>query len=407
MMKSRHILLAHSALIALLLASCARVEPNFLINGRDTPTVDDPAIDSVEAVSVMVGQALSFTESSNPAGTVAEVLWDFDGDGNWDAGPTDAYDLTYTYDTPGLKHITMSVDGDLENTVTKRVLIKEEVIIPVAPDLNFLSPPSSYEETSSSSYSIIVQTTNIFSATELTLAVNNVPQMFEFNGMTGQLMAEVMLDKGENRVEVLAKIDGQEDEFSKLAYIVNGSDGEKPTNKRKKKKPKPDPKPDPNPEPTPGPVDPVVEDICEINYEIGAAAFPSRKAEADCAVAHGTEYTVAITPKQCVELSSIKLLTDLCGKAKIRISWSGGSEELSVGLTGGLSSCNIYDLGITLEKGVRYELSIVTSTGGSCAATEAPKLLDLSACDGKALSSKELDINFNGKQIIVDLEYFY
>lgn len=407
MMKSKHTLIAHAAFIALLLAGCARVEPNFLINGRDTPSVDDPAIDSVEVVSVLVGQALSFTESSEPAGTVAEVLWDFDGDGNWDAGPADAYDLTYTYDTPGLKHITMSVDGDLENTVTKRVLIKEEVKIQVAPDLNFLSPPSSFEETSASNYSIVVQTTNIFSSSELTLAVNYVPQEFEFNGMTGQLLAEVKLDKGENRIEVLAKIDGQEDEFSKLAYIVNGSGGEKPTTTRKKKKPKPDPVPDPSPEQDKKEEAPPVEAACEINYEIGAAAFPSRKAETDCAVPHGTEYTLTITPKQCVELSSIKLLTDLCGKAKIRISWSGGSEEMVVGLTGGLSSCNIYDLGITLEKGVRYDLSIVTSTGGACAATEAPKLLDVSACDGKALSSKELDINFNGKQIIVDLEYFY
>lgn len=391
-------------LAALWLAGCTNIEPNFLINGQNTPSVDDPAIDSVEMVAVIVGQPLSFIESSDPAGTAQEVLWDFNGDGEWDAGPTDAYEVTYTYDQPGLKHITMMVDGNTETAITKRVMINEEVKIQVAPDLDFLSPPSSYEETDAKSYAIVVKTTHIFSASELTLAVNNEPQLFEFNGMSGELSAEVNLIEGKNRIEVLAKIDGQDDEFSKLAYIVRG----------KAAAPIPRPNPIVKPVPPPGPQpdkDPVVKKEekapCSIDYSIGAAAFPSRKASSECAVASGNRYTLAITPKACVELVSLKLMTDVCGEALISISWAGGKEELVVGLTGGLSTCNIYDLGVMLEKGVKYDLSITTRTSSSCSASQAPSLLDLSKCEGRALASKELDLNFSGKQIIADLEYYY
>jgi hypothetical protein len=287
---------------------CTNVQPNFLINGQNSPSVDDPAIDSVPIVSVLIGQPLSFVESSEPAGTVQEVLWDFNGDGEWDAGPNDAYEVAYTFDEPGLKHITMMVDGNPESAITKRVMINEEVKIQVAPDLNFLSPPTSLEETESQTYAILVQTTNIFSASELTLAVNNVPHAFEYNDMSGEVSAIVELLEGKNRIEVLAKIDGQDDEFSKLAYIVRGKGTE--TKPRPKPKPKTDTKPTPAP-PGPTPVAPTDEKaVCDISYAIGASGFPSRKVAGDCAIAIGNTYTLVITPKTCIELVSLKLYTD-------------------------------------------------------------------------------------------------
>lgn len=404
-MKRKSTRLLFYPLVALSMIGCTNVQPNFLINGQNSPSVDDPAIDSVPIVSVLVGQPLSFVESSEPAGTVQEVLWDFNGDGEWDAGPNDAYEVAYTFDEPGLKHITMMVDGNPESAITKRVMINEEVKIQVAPDLNFLSPPTSFEETESQTYAILVQTTNIFSASELTLAVNNVPHAFEYNDMSGEVSALVELLEGENRIEVLAKIDGQDDEFSKLAYIVRGKGTE--TKPRPKPKPKTDPKPTPAP-PGPTPVAPTDEKaVCDISYAIGASGFPSRKVAGDCAIAIGNTYTLGITPKTCMELVSLKLYTDDCGEATVSITWEGGSEKLVVGLTGGLSTCNIYDLGVQLKKGVKYELKITTRTASSCSAQQAPALLDLSKCDGKALASKEMELNYYGKQVIADLEYYY
>lgn len=390
-------------LLALSVIGCTTVAPNFLINGQNTPSVDDPAIDSVPMVSVLVGQPLSFVESSEPAGTVQEVVWDFNGDGEWDAGPNEAYEIAYAFDEPGLKHITMMVDGNPESVITKRVMIIEEVKIQVAPDLNFVSPPTSFEETDEGSYTIVVQTTNIFSASELTLAVNNEPHPFEFSGVSGEISAVVALAEGENRIEVLAKVDGQDDVFSKLAYIVRGKGSEA------KPRPRPKPKPAPGstpPAPTPG-KETEEKVACNITYAIGAAGFPSRKVAGECSSPVGNTYTLGITPKTCMELVSLKVYTDKCGEATVSISWEGGSEKMVVGLTGGLSTCNIYDLGVQLEKGVKYELKITTRTASSCSAQEAPALLDLSKCDGKALASKEMEINYYGKQVIADLEYYY
>ncbi|MCB0517965.1 MAG: protein kinase [Lewinellaceae bacterium] len=117
------------------------------------------------------------------------------------------------------------------------------------------------------------------------------------------------------------------------------------------------------------------------------------------------ECRISLKPKSVLELQSAVLFGDVGGKVKITLSGGkGSSASVTRYVNRGRSSINLDDLGITLEPGKSYSLSIVPLADGS---GKAPRLENAAACANSDGSSGQLGIAYGGDGVLFSLRYAY
>lgn len=72
------------------------------------------------------------TDGEDPAGTIEQFRWDFDGDGTWDTYDTVARDYSHTYNNPGIYNTALYVKSSTGETATENIAITVENNPPVA-----------------------------------------------------------------------------------------------------------------------------------------------------------------------------------------------------------------------------------------------------------------------------------
>ncbi len=166
--------------------------------------------------------------------------------------------------------------------------------------------------------------------------------------------------------------------------------------------PPPAPKPQP---PTPEPTKPKDKGLTNT----GSVGVPSssRQANSECADPSQSSFSVKISPKKAVELTSFYVYTDGCGSMKISLQGGGINESTTIALNKGRNDIKIGTAldDPRLEAGKTYVLTCTAAKSGSCSEDRIPRFEDAKDCNFPAKTAPELGLNQDGHLFIYDLKF--
>jgi serine/threonine protein kinase len=114
---------------------------------------------------------------------------------------------------------------------------------------------------------------------------------------------------------------------------------------------------------------------------------------------------ISLKPKTTLELQSAVLFGDTGGKVNISLTGANGASAATTRyINRGRSLVGLDDLGVTLEPGHTYTLTIspIADKKGT-----APRLENLAACAGNQHDSKQLEVAYSGNGVLFNLAYLY
>lgn len=416
--------------VAILFASCTDMDVNFQVNGeyaldgsKAPETTATP--DTNTMLKVYVGDTVVFRNTSEPASNITALKWDIDGNGVVDEHFNDKNGFKTVYTKPGNIKTSLWVNNS-KDPVIKWIKVEGDfdLFTELIPEIEFIEPAERITDTKERYFDFAAQVMELYASDSIVLLHNEQSIDFEFDENLGEISQRIELNRGENKIEIIAFPLGDETIYSEAA-IVNYNTKVNPTNTPKKKIKKPVVKPKPvvvetEPEPEeedifeieepvddPEPVEPL-----EINLANTAkAGYNSDKVGAACQSNYVSNYTFTLTPSSLIKLNDFLVFSDACGGLQIQISSSKGTLlNTTATLTKGKSqiSFGFMTEEVYLDPNIKYTIALKTVPGNTnCQSPSTPKLLDTKACSPDLRKRPHLSTKFKGKAVVHDITYSY
>ncbi len=293
---------------------------------------------------------------------------------------------------PGFHSIQMCVNGKREDCITKYVYVKDSSleIGPSPPILKITYPLGNPEKVNSRSIKLEGVVSNISSADQLKILLNNaITQTIElFDTSSGHFIAKIQrLQTGKNTISIVAYNGTDTVSSDVIVDFVQGSTDIKP-----------------------GPLKPEKKPIPTELIKTSVAGWDSSGYKNNCEAFGPTEFTVIISPMQEFELQSFIVYSNECGGLKLTLSGDGKSQSVIRAVVKGESKLSLGDAGFRMAMGKTYTLTGQTiSDYGGCKGLSIPKLLTASKCSNlrKHKGSPWLTIDQGTAEVIFEIGYRY
>lgn len=363
---------------------------NFRLNNNNPEPTDtrptDPD-DTLHVVKVLSGDSIYLKAEVKPQHKAKSLAWDTNGDGVWENNKADKGFILVPFPNPGFKKVTLKVNDDEALSVSKWVYVEEASTDPL-PWIAFRKPEEVLAKSKRSSYRVELETGNVNDKEQLSFILNGEPHDFEYEPTTGLITSTLRLKKGDNTLEAFAGEAGS-------GQVVINYEKPKPTTPSSSRPPKPSPDPPP---PKLAPTNPGLVAKAASSYQLSDA----------CLEDSGNKFTIKISPKKDVELTSFKLLTNDCGGLFLSLKGPDGAQTSQRALIKGVSEIRFGDIDARLAKGKTYTLSGTAEAGfGGCSSSNQPQLQSLKNCGAPTVSSAHLSLKGQQTPIIFDLKYLY
>ena len=133
-----------------------------------------------------------------------------------------------------------------------------------------------------------------------------------------------------------------------------------------------------------------------------------RSFSTDCGTYSDGSAKVALKVSEDIELRGFSLNTDNCGKVRITLMGDGRNESVTQKLAGGPRAISLSHLGWRLTAGKTYFLTL-TPLGDAdlCGSDATPALANAGRCGGGDRPVAQVELDYDGRQVLFDFRFYY